>query len=189
MSTVAHQRVHIWVVFRLSTDSPQPVKKFPTVTSMFDVTIKGLAPRLRHFVPFARECVSMATLVCTHGTAILTNCESFELVEERIFYAFQVRTRTIINLSLWKIFFIVYSIIIWHCTNYCYSNSLVGERVLMIDYRAMIVIKLTSSSLLWETHSIEGEGRRGTLLYIVVKLVNFYFCPRSSVVVNTKQQE
>ena len=26
----------------------------------------------------------MATLVCAHGTAILTNCESSELVEERI---------------------------------------------------------------------------------------------------------
>ena len=49
----------------------------------------------RHFVPFARECVSMATLVCTHGTTILTNCEPSELVEERIFCALQVRTQTI----------------------------------------------------------------------------------------------
>ena len=37
------------------------------------------------FVPFARECVSMATLVCAHGTIILTNREPSELVEERIF--------------------------------------------------------------------------------------------------------
>ena len=34
-------------------------------------------------------------LVCAHGTTILTNCESSELVEEHIFYALQVRTRTI----------------------------------------------------------------------------------------------
>ena len=35
-------------------------------------------------------------LVCAHGTPILTNRESSELVGERIFYALQVRTRTII---------------------------------------------------------------------------------------------
>ena len=35
------------------------------------------------------------TLVCAHGTTILTNCESSELVGEHIFYALQVRTRTI----------------------------------------------------------------------------------------------
>ena len=34
-------------------------------------------------------------LVCAHGTTILTNNESSELVGERIFYALQVRTRTI----------------------------------------------------------------------------------------------
>ena len=44
---------------------------------------------------FRRECISMATLVCAHGTAILTNHGPSELVEERIFYALQVRTRTI----------------------------------------------------------------------------------------------
>ena len=37
---------------------------------------------------FRRECISMATLVCAHGPS--------ELVEECIFYALQVRTRTII---------------------------------------------------------------------------------------------
>ena len=51
---------------------------------------------VRHFAPFARECVSMATLVCAHGTTILTNREPSELVEECILYALQVRTRTII---------------------------------------------------------------------------------------------
>ena len=34
-------------------------------------------------------------LVCAHGTTILTNREPSELVEERIFYALQVRTQTI----------------------------------------------------------------------------------------------
>ena len=34
-------------------------------------------------------------LVCAHGTTILTNRESSELVGERIFYALQVRTQTI----------------------------------------------------------------------------------------------
>ena len=48
----------------------------------------------QRFVPFARECVSM-TLICAHGTTMLTNCEPSELVGERIFYALQVRTRTI----------------------------------------------------------------------------------------------
>ena len=33
-------------------------------------------------------------LVCVHGTTILTNRESSELVGERTFYALQVRTRT-----------------------------------------------------------------------------------------------
>ena len=47
------------------------------------------------FAPFIQQCISMATVVCAHGTAILTNREPSELVEERIFYALQVRTRTI----------------------------------------------------------------------------------------------
>ena len=47
------------------------------------------------FAPFVRECVSMATLVCAHSTAILTNREPSELVAERIFYVLQVRTWTI----------------------------------------------------------------------------------------------
>ena len=34
-------------------------------------------------------------LVCAHSTAILTNCGPSELVEERIFYAVQVRAPTI----------------------------------------------------------------------------------------------
>ena len=48
-----------------------------------------------HFAPFVQECISMATLVCAHGTAILTNHEASELVIELIFYAVQVRTRII----------------------------------------------------------------------------------------------
>ena len=40
--------------------------------------------------------ISMATLVYAHGTANLTNCGPSELVEEHIFHALQVRTRTII---------------------------------------------------------------------------------------------
>ena len=50
----------------------------------------------RRFAPFVQECISMATLVYAHGTAILTNREPSKLVAERIFYALQVRTRTII---------------------------------------------------------------------------------------------
>ena len=56
----------------------------------------------QRFTPFARECLSMATLVCAHSTTILTN---HELVEERIFCALQVRTRTmdyVRKLSLWR---------------------------------------------------------------------------------------
>ena len=49
---------------------------------------------------FVREYNSMAdtmaTLVCAYGTVILTNRGPSELVEERIFYALQIRTRTII---------------------------------------------------------------------------------------------
>ena len=47
------------------------------------------------FAPFIQECISMATLVCAHGTANLTNHGPSELVEERIFYSLQVRTRII----------------------------------------------------------------------------------------------
>ena len=36
------------------------------------------------------------TLVCAHGTTILTNHEPSELVGDRIFHALQVRTQTII---------------------------------------------------------------------------------------------
>ena len=53
---------------------------------------------MRHLAPFVRECISMATLVCAHGTAILTNHGPSELVEKRIFYALQVRTQTIIQM-------------------------------------------------------------------------------------------
>ena len=34
----------------------------------------------RRFTPFTQECISMATLVCAHGTAILTNRGPSELV-------------------------------------------------------------------------------------------------------------
>ena len=37
----------------------------------------------------------MATLVCAHSTAILTNRGASELVEDCIFYALQVRARII----------------------------------------------------------------------------------------------
>ena len=49
----------------------------------------------RRFAPFVRECISMATLSYVHGTAILINHGPSEFVVERIFYALQVRTRTI----------------------------------------------------------------------------------------------
>ena len=49
---------------------------------------------MRHFALFIRECISMATLVCAHGTTILTNCGPPELAAEGIFYALQVRTQT-----------------------------------------------------------------------------------------------
>ena len=39
--------------------------------------------------------LGLGNLVCAHGTTILINRESSELVGERIFYALQVRTRTI----------------------------------------------------------------------------------------------
>ena len=48
-----------------------------------------------HFELFVRECISMPTLVCTHGIANLNNSGPSELVEERIFHALQVRTQTI----------------------------------------------------------------------------------------------
>ena len=55
------------------------------------------------------EYISMATFVCAHGTAILTNRGASELVEEHIFYALQVRIRTIRKKKHLK-FFVVYSI-------------------------------------------------------------------------------
>ena len=48
----------------------------------------------KRFALFVRECISMATLVCAHGTANLTNRGPSELVEERIFHALQVRKQT-----------------------------------------------------------------------------------------------
>ena len=50
-----------------------------------------------HFAQFVQEYtyISMATFVCAHSTAILTNRGASELVEECISYALQVRTRTI----------------------------------------------------------------------------------------------
>ena len=51
---------------------------------------------MQRFMPFAQEWVSMATLVCAHGTTILINREPSELVAESIFCAIQVRIWTII---------------------------------------------------------------------------------------------
>ena len=39
----------------------------------------------RRFAPFIQECISMATLVCAHGAAILTNRGHSELVAECIY--------------------------------------------------------------------------------------------------------
>ena len=50
----------------------------------------------RCFVPFVQQCISTATVVCAHSTAILINRGPSEFVEERIFYALQVMTRTIL---------------------------------------------------------------------------------------------
>ena len=47
------------------------------------------------FTLFTRECVSMATLICAHGTTILTNYEPSELIAECIFCVLQARTWTI----------------------------------------------------------------------------------------------
>ena len=60
-----------------------------------------ISRKARRFTPFAQECVSVPpgldqALICAHGTTILTNREPSELVGERIFYALQVRTRTIL---------------------------------------------------------------------------------------------
>ena len=54
----------------------------------------------------------MATLVCGHGTANLANREPSEFVEERIFYALQVRTQNYIrkNDRLKNNFCCIYSI-------------------------------------------------------------------------------
>ena len=48
-----------------------------------------------HFVLFIQECISIASLVCAHGTAIVTNRGPYEFVAERIFCALQVKTWTI----------------------------------------------------------------------------------------------
>ena len=55
----------------------------------------GLSRHAALPAPFIRECISMVIHVCAHGTANLTNRGPSELVEERIFHALQVRTRTI----------------------------------------------------------------------------------------------
>ena len=60
-----------------------------SVTSM--LRLSGLLSR-----PLKMYDTSMATLICAqYGTTILTNYEPSELVAERIFCAFQVRTLTI----------------------------------------------------------------------------------------------
>ena len=46
-------------------------------------------PNAWRFALFVRGCISMATVVCAHGTATLTNRGPSELVEECIFYALQ----------------------------------------------------------------------------------------------------
>ena len=60
---------------------------------------KQASRNARRFVPalFVQECISMTTLVCAYGTANQTNLGPSELVGECIFYALQVRTRTIIR--------------------------------------------------------------------------------------------
>ena len=50
---------------------------------------------VQRLVPFIRECISMAILVCARATVILTNRGPSELVAECICYALQVRTWTI----------------------------------------------------------------------------------------------
>ena len=73
-----------------------PLKNRPHLTSLEARWPAQQASRnARCFAPFVRECISMATLVCAHGTANLTNHGPSELVEERIFHALRVRTRTI----------------------------------------------------------------------------------------------
>ena len=65
----------------------------------------------RRFVPFiqVRECISMATLVCAHGTAILTNREPCELVAECIFMPSRLGHGLYKKNDVWKIFFVVYT--------------------------------------------------------------------------------
>ena len=60
------------------------------------------------FALFIQECIAMATLVYAHGTAILTNHGASKLVEERISYAIQVRTRTIISKNYRLKIFLLY---------------------------------------------------------------------------------
>ena len=55
-----------------------------------------ISRKVRPFAPFVQECVSTATVVRAHSTAILTNRGPCELVAGRIFYTLQIRTRTII---------------------------------------------------------------------------------------------
>ena len=69
----------------------------------------------QRFALFTRECISMATLVCAHGTTILTNCEPSELVEEWIFCALKVRIRTILENCCSEKYFSLYNSVI-HAT-------------------------------------------------------------------------
>ena len=60
---------------------------------------------LRHSLKLDHENASLwpigpGNLVCAHGTTILTNYEPSKLVEECIFYAFQVRTQTLRKMSV-----------------------------------------------------------------------------------------
>ena len=61
------------------------------------------ARRLRHSLELENASLwplGPGNLVCAHGTTILTNHESSELVGERILYAIQIRTGIIRKLSL-----------------------------------------------------------------------------------------
>ena len=55
-------------------------------------------PNAWRYAPYASLWpLGPGTLVCAHGTTILTNREASELVAVHIFYALQVRTRTILG--------------------------------------------------------------------------------------------
>ena len=62
----------------------------------------------------------IATLVCTHGTATLTNSGPSELVEEHIFHALQVRIQTVYKKTdrLKNIF---------RCILYCMAGNFRGK--------------------------------------------------------------